>query len=109
MLVKCSVAIDKPAPRLRRESCTARDGSAGNFPTLPRSGSRRTVWNVAALPPRVSQSSPATNPLFEALETAPLDDEPCTDEDRAADEAARVDVKRGNVVTTAELRRRLGL
>jgi hypothetical protein len=47
-------------------------------------------------------------PLYTA-ETAPLDDEPETDEERAAVAEALEASARGEVVTTAELRRRLGL
>ena len=47
-------------------------------------------------------------PLYTA-ETAPLDDEPETDEERSAVAEALEASARGEVVTTAELRRRLGL
>jgi hypothetical protein len=47
--------------------------------------------------------------LLEVLAKAPLDDEPYTDAQRAADDEAREDVKRGHGVTPAEIRQRLGL
>jgi hypothetical protein len=40
--------------------------------------------------------------------SSPLDDEPHTDEERAADDKAREEAKRGHVVTTDGLHRRLG-
>jgi hypothetical protein len=50
-----------------------------------------------------------TDPLARALADAPLDDEPYTDEERAADAEALADVAAGRGVSTDELRRRLGL
>ncbi len=47
--------------------------------------------------------------MLEALKNAPFDDETYTDEERETDDATREDVKCGNGLTTAELRRRLGL
>jgi hypothetical protein len=46
-------------------------------------------------------------PALRALALAPMDDEPMTDEDRAALEEARADVAAGRVVSHAEARRRL--
>ncbi|HVW29384.1 MAG TPA: hypothetical protein VHC69_28655 [Polyangiaceae bacterium] len=47
--------------------------------------------------------------MRDALERAPLDDEPTTDEDRAALAEGRAARVRGDVVTTEELRRQLKL
>lgn len=49
------------------------------------------------------------DPLLRALENAPEDDEPETPEEEAAVKHARESVKRGEVVSDEELRRRLGL
>jgi hypothetical protein len=43
------------------------------------------------------------------IETAPIDDEPETEEERAAVAEARAASARGEVMTTEELRRQLGL
>ena len=47
--------------------------------------------------------------LQRALEAAPLDDEPLTEEDREAIREARRDVAAGHTVLLSELRRELGL
>ena len=49
------------------------------------------------------------DPVLRALLAAPVDDEPLTPEDEAALVAAYEDIRAGRVMTTAELRRRLGL
>jgi hypothetical protein len=49
------------------------------------------------------------DPVGLALAPAPLDDEPETDEARAAGAEAREDLAAGRVLTTDELRRSLGL
>lgn len=46
-------------------------------------------------------------PALRALALAPEDDEPLTDEDRAALDEARADLAAGRVVSHAEARRRL--
>jgi hypothetical protein len=51
----------------------------------------------------------ASDAVRTALERAPLDDEPMTDEDRDALAEARAARVRGDVVTTEELRRQLKL
>jgi hypothetical protein len=43
------------------------------------------------------------DPLLYALANAPLDDEPLTDEDRAAIAEARAEIERGETVTLDEL------
>ena len=47
------------------------------------------------------------DPWAWALKNAPLDDEPYTEEDRAASDDAKAGYKRGEFITTAELDRRL--
>jgi hypothetical protein len=74
---------------------------------LRRLRSDRTLGDVAG-PPSPSPTLPAPSPVLEALTRAPLDDKPYTDEERAADDEAREDIRRGHVVTTAELRRPIG-
>jgi hypothetical protein len=49
------------------------------------------------------------DPVALSLALAPADDEPITPEEEAAVEEARQAVRRGETLTTAELRRRLGL
>jgi hypothetical protein len=49
------------------------------------------------------------DPVGVALALAPVDDEPETDEERAAVAEAREDLAAGRVLTTDELRRSLGL
>ena len=51
--------------------------------------------------PRPQPTGPA-RAVRDALENAPLDDEPYTDEERAADAEALEDMKRGNGVSMAE-------
>ena len=58
---------------------------------------------------RPQPTGPAPNVVGEALDNTPFDDEPYTDDEREAVRLGRQDVKDGKVVTTAELRRRLGL
>jgi hypothetical protein len=58
-------------------------------------------------PSRPPQTTP--DAVLAALRAAPVDDEPLTDEDRAAIERGREDSRAGRVVTTDELRKRLGL
>ena len=50
-----------------------------------------------------------TDPVLRSLMAAPVDDEPLTPEDEAAIAEAHEDIRAGRVITTAELRRRLGL
>jgi hypothetical protein len=61
---------------------------------------------TASRPPRIEAPQSAA---LEALRRVPIDDEPTTDDDRAALAEGREAVRRGDVVTTAELRRQLGL
>jgi len=49
------------------------------------------------------------DPVLLALATAPWDDEPETEEERAAVAQARASVAAGRTISTEELRRRLGL
>ena len=49
------------------------------------------------------------DPVLASALAAPLDDEPETDEERAAVEGARADVAAGRMRTDEELRRELGL
>jgi hypothetical protein len=63
---------------------------------------------MAALPSRPAPLPPA-DLVVEALRAAPLDDESYTDEERSRVEEGRAAAKRGEVVSTAELKRRLGL
>ncbi len=56
-----------------------------------------------------AHSTPPTDPVLEALANAPADDEPVTDEERRAVEEARAEAERGDVLTTAQLRRSLGI
>ena len=51
----------------------------------------------------------ADDSLFSFLMAAPEDDEPETEEERAAVAEARAASARGEVITTEELRRQLGL
>jgi hypothetical protein len=51
----------------------------------------------------------ATDPFLQALANAPEDDEPLTDEDDAAIQEGLDAIARGDVISDAELRRRLGL
>ena len=49
------------------------------------------------------------DPVLRALITAPIDDEPVTDEDRRAIDEARKSLRTHGGISAAELRRRLGL
>ena len=49
------------------------------------------------------------DPVLLALENAPFDDEPETEEERAAVQEAREALARGEVVSDEQLRRELGL
>jgi len=49
------------------------------------------------------------DPVTLSLLNAPVDDEPLTEEDVKALEEADEDIRRGDVMTTEELKRRLGL
>ncbi len=51
----------------------------------------------------------ASDPALRAARLAPLDDEPLTDEDRAAILEAEAGYRRGEWVTNEEMRRELGL
>jgi hypothetical protein len=61
-----------------------------------------------ANPSKAPRSDARPSSLLEALR-APIDDEPYTDEEREAVRKAREDVRAGRVMSTDELRRRLGL
>ena len=65
------------------------------------------VFPVAASPSH-PVPKPVPDPVLEALRTAPLDDEPYTDAERAKVAEAR-NAPREDDVTTDELRRLLGL
>ena len=52
---------------------------------------------------------PLADPVLTALENAPYDDEPETDEERVAVEEAREGYRRGEWVSSEELHRELGL
>jgi len=49
------------------------------------------------------------DPVTLSLLNAPVDDEPLTEEDLKALEEADEDIRRGDVLATEELRRKLGL
>jgi hypothetical protein len=49
------------------------------------------------------------DPVTHSLLNAPVDDEPLTKEDLKALDQADKDIGRGDVITTVELKRRLGL
>jgi hypothetical protein len=49
------------------------------------------------------------DPVTLSLLNAPVDDEPLTEEDLKAIAEADEDIRRGDVMTTDELKRRLGL
>jgi len=51
----------------------------------------------------------AENPVVWSLEHAPLDDEPETEEERRAVEAARAEADRGELIPHEEVKRRWGL
>lgn len=52
--------------------------------------------------------SPPRDPVMEALDNAPLDDEPLTEADRQAIEEARLEFERGEWFTDAQIRREFG-
>lgn len=52
---------------------------------------------------------PLADPVLLALANAPVDDEPETDEERAAVEEGRVALARGNAISLEDARRELGL
>ena len=58
---------------------------------------------------KVRTQVPAEDPLLRSLREAPMDDEPETPEEAAAVAEAREAIKRGEVISHEELRRRLGL
>ena len=62
-------------------------------------------------PPRVpaAPAHPDEDPVVRAFADAPDDDEPVTPEDAAAIVEAEQDLARGDVISHAELKRRLGL
>ncbi len=69
----------------------------------------RPPRSQASQTPREKSDVRASDAVRDALERAPLDDEPTTDEDRAALAEGRAARVRGDVVTTEELRRQLKL
>ena len=58
------------------------------------------------MPPGPATTPVPRDPVLESLENAPIDDEPLTDEDERAIEEAREQVRRGEVLTHDEVRRR---
>ena len=52
---------------------------------------------------------PLADPVLAALANAPIDDEPETDEERAAVAQARAEIDAGDYVTLDEMRRELGV
>ena len=54
-------------------------------------------------------TSTETDPVLRALESAPLDDEPETEEERIAAAEARTEADRGELIPHEEALRRLGL
>jgi hypothetical protein len=52
---------------------------------------------------------PLADPVLAALTNAPIDDEPETDEERAAVEEGRAALDAGDAITLDELRRELGV
>jgi hypothetical protein len=59
--------------------------------------------------PARRKAEPPEDPVLRALAEAPEDDEPETPEERAAVAEARRAGRRGDVLTHAQLRRKLGL
>lgn len=53
--------------------------------------------------------TPSEDPALRAAVEAPLDDEPVTEEEERLVEEAREQIRRGEVLTTGELLRDLGL
>lgn len=74
-----------------------------------RNVSRKLIAVAMANPLKAPRPVTAPRSLLEALRTAPFDDEPYTDEEREGVRKAREDVRAGRVMSTDELRRRLGL
>lgn len=64
------------------------------------------VTNPSERPPAAETSE---HPALAALRLAPLDDEPDTEEDRLASEAAHRDLAEGRTISHAELCAELGL
>ncbi len=54
-------------------------------------------------------SDDESSPVRKAIENAPLDDEPETDEERRAVEEGEADIRAGRTLSTEELRRELGI
>jgi len=52
---------------------------------------------------------PLADPMLVVLLNAPEDDEPLTDEDRAAIAEGKADIARGDVVSADEMKRRFGV
>jgi hypothetical protein len=59
--------------------------------------------------PASRKPDPSDDPVLKAARDAPLDDEPETDEERAAIEEARREVAEGKLIPHDEVRRKLGL
>jgi len=51
----------------------------------------------------------ASDPVRRSIETAPLDDEPESEEERQGVEEAMADIRAGRTMSTEELKRELGL
>lgn len=64
---------------------------------------------AAQLDDAVRALTPMADPLLVTLANALYDDEPETDEERAAVEEAKADIAAGNFMTLEDLRRELGL
>jgi hypothetical protein len=61
------------------------------------------------MPTRTKPKPPAADPVTLSLLTAPLDDEPYTEEQQRHDAEAVANIQRGEGITTEELTRQLGL
>ncbi|MBI4705007.1 MAG: hypothetical protein HY744_28205 [Deltaproteobacteria bacterium] len=59
--------------------------------------------------PLPKMPSPEDNPVLRSLREAPLDDEPETDEERAAVEEAKREYREGKGISTEQLVKELGL
>jgi len=57
----------------------------------------------------VAALEPLADPMLVVLMNAPEDDEPLTDEDRAAIAEGKADIARGDVVSADEMKRRFGI
>ena len=66
----------------------------------------RTKLACMAGPSTAPKTAKHPHPALEAIERAPLDDEPVTPEDEAALEEALADVREGRTVSHDEVRRR---